>query len=412
MRQKPKMYVDSFWGDLVNALTLRPVYRAPVEARQSTATVTLHSDVAEQASAVQEAVKADASSTAEQMVHAGSTAGQKVNASGTVQDKVNATSTVQQKVNPATTVADAIPKPRPARAETINHETGGSEAPLGTNWESIPATYPVGKKPFFQQEANPMVWRYQDADHPKVQSLGEFQRSKEPGIPVVRKLPPTLGDGYYTISMKPGDDPGHTTAAIMNEFDRLLDIATKEVSENVTSNQPWVKDPGTVLNAVRQVLRRKLKAEDLRKIGFSQREADILEGMFHLKKFRTIAAQLGDSSASVRYTVKELMGKFEVEHPNELLKAVRSMHQDAQHPKSVRLGGLSLSIKHDAGASNDLVVVRQPRLFTERPTHSEIPEGHPDHPANDKGAKKRPGQEGKKTPAHSTESTPPPLRED
>lgn len=151
MRQKPKMYVDSFWGDLVNALTLRPVYRAPVEARQSTATVTLHSDGAEQASAVKEAVKADASSTAEQMVRAGSTAGQKVNASGTVQDKVNATSTVQQKVNPATTVADAIPKPRPERAETINHETGGSEAPLGTKWESIPATYPVGKSPSFSK---------------------------------------------------------------------------------------------------------------------------------------------------------------------------------------------------------------------------------------------------------------------
>lgn len=47
MKQKPGVYVDSFWGDLANALTLRPVYRPRVEAPQAIKNATLQSPATE-----------------------------------------------------------------------------------------------------------------------------------------------------------------------------------------------------------------------------------------------------------------------------------------------------------------------------------------------------------------------------
>lgn len=388
MRQKPKSYADSFWGDLANALTLRPVYRPPVEAPVATATVTLQSSTAEESAADEqaEAERSAAAVDAAAEAHAVATfrkvamdaalgeeptvtAVPMVIAGSTVQQKANPTSSVQQKASPSSTVSQT-------RTFTVQRK----EPALGV--------------------------------HPKAPSIGEFQRSLDQNPPIVRKLPPTLGRGYYTLALKPVDSPdGPPSEAVAKEFERLLGIAQERVGKRSDFTSDDVPDTTPVFRTVRRVrrvLRRKrIKADDIMPLGFSEREAKILEGISQGRTNRAIAHHLGISVRTVEQSVHRMMVKVEVNEFKKLLEAVRGLQDEWRRTSTVTAPGLALKIKHGPTVEAKVIVSHHNPTLIQRPERIEIPDGHHDHPANDEGAKKGMGQQSKRTPAHSADTPPP-----
>ncbi|MDR6794766.1 hypothetical protein J2X12_004198 [Pseudarthrobacter oxydans] len=418
MRQKPKSYADSFWGDLVNALTLRPVYRPPVEALVTTATVTFQSPTAEQTTASQQATaeqsaaaddavveahaiatvrKAavdaamgeEATSTAQSTANAGSMAKSKADAVPSMQEKSNPSTTAQEKSHAGTTVSETRLQYLPKNAIPLT-----SQQNLGSflrSTETKPHAFSFTKSTFAER------------------STGDFVRSGERSAetPANRGslLPPS--SEKYQIFPSFGASPA---------VDKVLataygaSIPTEKEPES-GKDQPQttyaLRNPAPRFGILGRISRSKLKAAELKELGFSSQEAQVIEGMFRGKKIRTIASGMKVPPAHVLNISRQLMVKVGVNNARGLLTKVKSMHGEWEQKNTMIVAGVRLKLSKQT-VRDGIVVVNDNAFPTiiNRPPDIRIPAGHPDHPANDEGGNKGVGQQHKRTPAHSADTPP------
>ncbi|TQJ35774.1 hypothetical protein [Arthrobacter sp. SLBN-122] len=405
MKQKPKSYADSFWGDLANAITLRPVYRPPVEAPMATATVTLQSSAepasaSEQQKAEEERFRAVVREELELLVVPAKEA--QVPA-GTVQQRAEEKAAVaveheaQEELHSSRTTAPVYRYLKEEQDKSFGISQG-QEANTGS---------PAGQ-PSIEVTTTPSA--------PKQRSNPYFITRKS----ILDSWTPTnIITKSYNAGESATPQAGKDHVVVNGEWFPVqsFEVGAKPSSARVGAARPVFQQSDTPITPpdissgrVRRILKPKLTASQLKGLGFSEYEAVVLEGLYRGRRLGSIATRLSVKPSHVLHIIKQLMGKMEVRNMNSLLKKVRTLHQESKKLSVMEAVGLRAAISDEPPSSEPRIVsgivAVHPASFIERPKGINIPVNHPDHPANDEGAKQGKGQESKRPPAHSTESTP------
>ncbi|SLK12158.1 helix-turn-helix transcriptional regulator [Arthrobacter sp. P2b] len=465
MKERPLKQRDSFWGDLANAIALRPAYRPPADIPQATKTVTLRPTAESSASTAQQKAEEKAQTAVQHEAQEESTTSETtaplyrylkeeqrkafaptaesermVDAASLIQDlteqelRTITTDAINRyqlqqaeqralKALDGTEFVSAFPQEfldRLRRKNTADKGTVQGSPPTddqsestgvvvkesGFQWNQVDDTYSI-------RSGSPLTgwsnYKY-PADHVEVTIIGgkhsDDPDEKQTGQP----LPPSSSGGKYTVV--DGKQVSVSTHEAVEASPESAGSSSPAKSSGFTRKRTIPNLPSGT-GRVQRILKPKLKASQLKGMGFSQQEATVLEGLFRGRRINSIAARLSTKPATVLHVVKQLMAKFEAPTMNSLLKKVWSLHRDSKQMTLIQAAGLRAVLSDEPPRSETqvlggLVVVNSGTVI-ERPKGINIPAGHPDHPANDEGAKKRGNQEGKRTPAHS-KATPSPRK--
>lgn len=429
MRQKPGVYADSFWGDLANALTLRPVYRPPVavEAPQETQTVTFQSQAESatapaQQSAQEQVLNIDPTSlggegftiapvyryvgdVTEQASRGTAAAASTENPAGTseVYGREQAAEVMEEDMQPAPhspVVIERVVDDAEESREEQKHPSSAKPTPSSDDPAPSAVKASGSGNAYFQPKLMAETWNAKIDDRVEIQVVGEkpihlpaFKRGKG------RKLPPSSGTAEYIVVN--GIHIPRPTWEHLNEQGALLSPGTQP---------PLAEYEGASAandeSLFHRLMKPKIKATELKRMGFTAHEAALIEGLYRGKSIYSIASGLHMNPTAALHTIKQLLAKFGVTKTDALLEIIRDLHRDTRW-SVLATAQLRMALKD------------KPAVVT-MPVHPityvgpNIPQNHPDHPANDEGNRlRRAKEQGKRSPAHSTETSsprnPPPL---
>lgn len=424
MRQKPGVYADSFWGDLANALTLRPVYRPPVavEAPQETTTVTLHSSAEPATATNQQEAQGEARNTEPSAQYGqGVTlanvyryigeAAQAKSASASTEYPAETSEANSREWAGEALVEDVQPSNDPVFIERDiddpeesrdEQQQQSSDKPTPSSDDPAPsAAKPSGSgNAYFQPKLMAETWNAKIDDRVEIQVVGEktghkpvFKRGKG------HELPPSSETREYIVVN--GIHIPRPTWEHLNEQGVLLTPGTQP---------PFAEYDGTSAtkdeSLIHRLLKPKIKATELKRMGFTPHEAALIEGLYRGRSIYTMASRLHMNPTAALHTIKQLLVKFGVTKTDALLEILTALHRDTRW-SVLTTAQLRMALKDKPA------VVTMP-VGTIQSVGPNIPKNHPDYPANDEGNRlRRAKEQGKGSPAHSTETSsprnPPPL---
>lgn len=399
MKERPLKHSDSFWGDLANAIALRPVYRRPMEAPQATKSVTLQ-PTAESAESTAQRKAEEKATTAVQHEAREETTTAETTAPlyrylQEEQERSFAPTPVQQEQNPEPSVlvidgeeyvsVNGINISR-STIDRLLAKGAGTTAPPQENRGPAEGTAVVVKEAGSQRNESPVSpFQGRILDASEVLALSE----------AAKHLPAQM---VSKVILPSG-----------------VEIHQKVTNTNKSSVQRRVPVRATIrVSRARRLLNRKekLKAGDLKRMGFQERQAIVLQGLYEARGIRSIASRLRTKPVNVIHTVQQLMGKFDVSTADDLLDKVWTMHNATRLLTPVETTALAAVLGH--GTTLDATVIVHGQSVAPKPVDLNIPEGHPDHPSNDPESvgvkwKEWEKEKGKRTPAHS-KATPSPRK--
>lgn len=364
MKDKPKVYGDSWWSDLANALAMKPVYRKPIsQPRASTPTP----PPAPAPEPVQETATVD-TSTVETTT---------TQATESVEDTETAGKpwAVSRNIATAATQEQAIEQARRLlRAPTRPYATEADAAFVNLqealkNFEAAKGTLNASDKPTGITE--------------------QVVKAKAAGI--------TPAPVQYIA-------PEQVRFSPTPEVKDLVSRAMSPVTKSLQPDQ-------TIRRRLRQVLKpsgQKLDRRQLKDLGLSPQEAAVAEGLFKGWNIYRIAMRTGTTQPRVNALISHMLTKFDVKQTHTLLKVLLAMHQDRKptsaasknsspRSRTTNIGGIGGVVLRVDDAAYPVIIPKPPIL--------RIPKNHPDHPLNDTGYgfAPKPKAEPKREPAHRSD---------